>query len=733
MSLLHMQTEDLLKSLNKEQREAVKHTEGPLLIMAGAGSGKTRVLTHRVAYLLSEKEVSPRSILAITFTNKAAREMKDRIEQLVGLESSNIWVSTFHSLCVRILRQDIDRIGYDRQFTILDASDQLTVIKQVLRDLNIDTKRFEPRAMMGKINTAKNELITPKDFRKQAKTFYDEQIADVYEAYQTLLRKNNSLDFADLIMQTVHLFNRVPDVLTYYQRRFQYIHVDEYQDTNHAQYVFINQLASRYQNICVVGDSDQSIYRWRGADIGNILSFEKDYPNARTILLEQNYRSTKMILEAANYVIQKNTNRKPKKLWTDNETGKKLHYFQGETEQDEARFVTRHIQKFLDNKTYQPEDIAILYRTNAQSRVIEDTLMKANIDYQVVGGTKFYERKEIKDIIAYLRLIVNPHDDISFERVVNVPKRGIGQATMDKLRVYAETHDLSLFDVLKEVDFTGVTPRAANALVRFETLIESFMNQQQFLTVTDMLEVVLEKTGYEDMLMKDRSLEAQSRLENLEEFKTVTQNFEATNEDDQSLISFLTDLSLVTDIDEVDETEPEQTNKITLMTLHAAKGLEFPIIFLIGMEENVFPHSRSMDDEEEMEEERRLAYVGMTRAQRELYLTHANMRTIYGRTMMNPMSRFISEIPEHLIDGLERVEERMSGSMTMQRRHSKQITTGAEQESWAQGDKVRHKKWGIGTVITVHGEGEAMELDIAFPAPTGIKRLLAKFAPIIKV
>jgi len=642
-------------------------------------------------------------------------------------------VSTFHSLCVRILRQDIDRIGYDRQFTILDASDQLTVIKQVLRDLNIDTKRFEPRAMMGKINTAKNELITPKDFRKQAKTFYDEQIADVYEAYQTLLRKNNSLDFADLIMQTVHLFNRVPDVLTYYQRRFQYIHVDEYQDTNHAQYVFINQLASRYQNICVVGDSDQSIYRWRGADIGNILSFEKDYPNARTILLEQNYRSTKMILEAANYVIQKNTNRKPKKLWTDNETGKKLHYFQGETEQDEARFVTRHIQKFLDNKTYQPEDIAILYRTNAQSRVIEDTLMKANIDYQVVGGTKFYERKEIKDIIAYLRLIVNPHDDISFERVVNVPKRGIGQATMDKLRVYAETHDLSLFDVLKEVDFTGVTPRAANALVRFETLIESFMNQQQFLTVTDMLEVVLEKTGYEDMLMKDRSLEAQSRLENLEEFKTVTQNFEATNEDDQSLISFLTDLSLVTDIDEVDETEPEQTNKITLMTLHAAKGLEFPIIFLIGMEENVFPHSRSMDDEEEMEEERRLAYVGMTRAQRELYLTHANMRTIYGRTMMNPMSRFISEIPEHLIDGLERVEERMSGSMTMQRRHSKQITTGAEQESWAQGDKVRHKKWGIGTVITVHGEGEAMELDIAFPAPTGIKRLLAKFAPIIKV
>jgi len=728
-----MQTEDLLKSLNKEQREAVKHTEGPLLIMAGAGSGKTRVLTHRVAYLLSEKEVSPRSILAITFTNKAAREMKDRIEQLVGLESSNIWVSTFHSLCVRILRQDIDRIGYDRQFTILDASDQLTVIKQVLRDLNIDTKRFEPRAMMGKINTAKNELITPKDFRKQAKTFYDEQIADVYEAYQTLLRKNNSLDFADLIMQTVHLFNRVPDVLTYYQRRFQYIHVDEYQDTNHAQYVFINQLASRYQNICVVGDSDQSIYRWRGADIGNILSFEKDYPNARTILLEQNYRSTKMILEAANYVIQKNTNRKPKKLWTDNETGKKLHYFQGETEQDEARFVTRHIQKFLDNKTYQPEDIAILYRTNAQSRVIEDTLMKANIDYQVVGGTKFYERKEIKDIIAYLRLIVNPHDDISFERVVNVPKRGIGQATMDKLRVYAETHDLSLFDVLKEVDFTGVTPRAANALVRFETLIESFMNQQQFLTVTDMLEVVLEKTGYEDMLMKDRSLEAQSRLENLEEFKTVTQNFEATNEDDQSLISFLTDLSLVTDIDEVDETEPEQTNKITLMTLHAAKGLEFPVIFLIGMEENVFPHSRSMDDEEEMEEERRLAYVGMTRAQRELYLTHANMRTIYGRTMMNPMSRFISEIPEHLIDGLERVEERMSGSMTMQRRHSKQITTGAEQESWAQGDKVRHKKWGIGTVITVHGEGEAMELDIAFPAPTGIKRLLAKFAPIIKV
>src|SRR5690625_4907122 len=437
-------TDDLLIGLNKEQQEAVKHTDGALLIMAGAGSGKTRVLTHRIAYLLSEKDVSPRNVLAITFTNKAAREMRDRVHQLVGQGGEQIWVSTFHSMCVRVLRRDIDRIGYSRNFTILDSSDQLTVVKQVLRNLKIDPKQFDPRAMLGKISSAKNELITYEAYQKQVGNFYERQIGEIYEAYQKLLVKNQSLDFDDLIMQTIHLFKRVPEVLEYYQRRFQYIHVDEYQDTNHAQYQLVKQLASRFQNLCVVGDSDQSIYRWRGADIENILSFEKDYPAAKVVFLEQNYRSTKSILAAANKVIERNPGRKPKNLWTENEDGEKLHYFQGGTEREEALFVVEKIQDLLHDK-YSPHDIAILYRTNAQSRAIEDTLMKSTISYQMVGGTKFYERKEIKDMVAYLRLITNPDDDLSFERIVNEPKRGIGKTSIDRLRTYAADHDISFY------------------------------------------------------------------------------------------------------------------------------------------------------------------------------------------------------------------------------------------------------------------------------------------------
>src|SRR5690625_1308304 len=530
--------------------------------MAGAGSGKTRVLTHRIAYLIDEKQASPRNILAITFTNKAAREMKERVQQLIGEASESMWVSTFHSMCVRILRRDIDRIGYSRNFTIIDSSDQQSVMKQILKNLNIDPKQYDPRAMIAQISHAKNELITPEQALNKANNYYERQVAEIYEAYQKTLRKNQALDFDDLIMQTIHLFRRVPEVLHYYQRRFQYIHVDEYQDTNHAQYVLIKQLANRYQNICVVGDSDQSIYRWRGADIENILSFEKDYPAARTVFLEQNYRSTKIILDAANHIIEQNTSRKPKNLWTENKAGKKLHYFQGGTEQEEALLITDKIQQLMRDEGYKPEDIAILYRTNAQSRAIEDTLVKSNISYQMVGGTKFYERKEIKDMIAYLRLITNPNDDISFERIVNEPKRGIGRTTIDRLRAYATEHDISFSEAVKEVDFTGVTPRAANALAEFDQLIESLAKQQQFLTATDMVEAVLERTGYEEMLINERSIEAQSRLENLEEFKTVTQNFEGTSEDDKTLIAFLTDLALIADIDEVDETDPDHENKI---------------------------------------------------------------------------------------------------------------------------------------------------------------------------
>ncbi|MDM8100637.1 MULTISPECIES: DNA helicase PcrA [Oceanobacillus] len=742
--------EAMINTLNPEQQRAVRYTEGPLLIMAGAGSGKTRVLTHRIAYLMGEKEVAPRNILAITFTNKAAREMKERVAKLVGPQGEYMWVSTFHSMCVRILRRDIDRIGYSSNFSILDSADQLSVVKQVLKNLNIDPKKFDPRAMLGQISTAKNELITEDEFAKNAGNFYDRQVAQIYEGYQKMLRKNQSLDFDDLIMQTIHLFDRVPEVLEYYQRRFQYIHVDEYQDTNHAQYFLVKQLAKRYQNLCVVGDSDQSIYRWRGADITNILSFEKDYPSAKTVMLEQNYRSTKSILLAANKVIGNNSGRKPKNLWTDKDDGKKISYYKGATEQEEALYIADTIQQLTRSGKYQPSDIAILYRTNAQSRAIEDTFVKSAISYQMVGGTRFYDRKEIKDMIAYLRLITNPDDDISFQRVVNEPKRGIGKTSIERLQAYAAEHDISLFEAVKEVDFTGVSKKAANALAGFGSLISSLTQQQEFLTATDMVEAVLERTGYEEMLNNERSIEAQSRLENLEEFKTVTQEFEKASEEDKTLIAFLTDLALIADIDRVDEEDPDHSQKITLMTLHAAKGLEFPVVFLIGMEENVFPHSRSMFDEEEMEEERRLAYVGITRAEEELYLTHAQMRTLYGRTNMNPISRFINEIPVELMDGMETTKKSPfggAGSMRKsfgssqkqeappKRRAEKMQapkSSGAESKSWSVGDKAAHKKWGTGTVVRVQGEGEKLELDVAFPAPVGIKRLLAKFAPITK-
>ena len=735
--------DEMINRLNKEQQEAVRHTEGPLLIMAGAGSGKTRVLTHRIAYLMDEKEVSPRNILAITFTNKAAREMKDRVSRLVGAQGEQMWVSTFHSMCVRILRRDIDRIGYSSSFTILDSSDQLSVIKQVLKNLNMDPKKFDPRAMLGQISTAKNELITDEEFSKHAGNFYDRQVAQVYEGYQKMLRKNQSLDFDDLIMQTIHLFQRIPEVLEYYQRRFQYIHVDEYQDTNHAQYYLVKQLASRYQNLCVVGDSDQSIYRWRGADIKNILSFENDYPSAKTVFLEQNYRSTKSILAAANKVIGNNAGRKPKNLWTENDEGQKISYFQGATEQEEALYITDKIQELTRNKEYLPSEVAVLYRTNAQSRAIEDTLLKSGISYQMVGGMRFYDRKEIKDMVAYLRLITNPDDDLSFERVVNEPKRGIGKTSVERLRAYAAEHGISFYEAVKEVDFTGVSGKAANALAAFGNLIKTLNQQQDFLTATDMVQAVLERTGYEEMLLNEKSIEAQSRLENLEEFMTVTKDFEETSED-KTLISFLTDLALIADIDRVDEEDPDNEEKITLMTLHAAKGLEFPVVFLIGMEENVFPHSRSLMDEEEMQEERRLAYVGITRAEKELYLTHAKMRTLYGRTNMNPISRFINEIPRELIEGMEETRNTMFGSIfskpkdvqspapVKRKAERMQTTTGAEDKDWFPGDKANHKKWGIGTVVKVQGDGDKMELDVAFPAPVGIKRLLAKFAPITK-
>ncbi|MEJ9151516.1 DNA helicase PcrA [Bacillus smithii] len=731
-------TEKLLSGLNKEQQEAVKTTEGPLLIMAGAGSGKTRVLTHRIAYLMVEKAVNPYNILAITFTNKAAREMKERVGQLMGGAAEEVWISTFHSMCVRILRRDIDRIGFNRNFTILDTTDQQSVIKGILKDKNLDPKKFDPRAILGTISSLKNELIDPESYSKQVGSYYERIVSEVYEEYQKRLRKNQSLDFDDLIMTTIHLFQRVPDVLEYYQRKFQYIHVDEYQDTNRAQYLLVKLLASRFQNLCVVGDSDQSIYRWRGADISNILSFEKDYPNARVILLEQNYRSTKRILQAANEVIKNNYNRKPKKLWTENPEGKKIVYFRAENEQAEAQFVAGKIKELVESGKRQLSDFAILYRTNAQSRVVEEVLMKSNIDYTIVGGIKFYDRKEIKDILAYLRLIANPDDDISLLRVINVPKRGIGSTSMDKIARYAQENDLSLFQALEEADFIGLSPKITKAVLEFRDLIKGYTQMQEYLSVTELVEEVLDKSGYRDMLKAEKTLDAQSRLENIDEFLSVTKGFEE-NSEDKSLIAFLTDLALVADIDRLDEEDNNQQS-VVLMTLHSAKGLEFPVVFLIGMEEGVFPHSRSLMDEEEMEEERRLAYVGITRAEEELYLTNAQMRTLYGRTNLNPVSRFIQEIPEDLLDEVvvekkpfTRFQSNLSTSSQKASIRPMAVSTGGEEIPWKVGDKAEHKKWGIGTVVSVKGEKENMELDIAFPSPTGVKRLLAKFAPIQKV
>ncbi|MFJ5623211.1 DNA helicase PcrA [Peribacillus loiseleuriae] len=736
--------EKLVKGLNEQQQKAVKATDGPLLIMAGAGSGKTRVLTHRIAYLMVEKEVAPWNILAITFTNKAAREMKERIRGILGGASEEIWISTFHSMCVRILRRDIDRIGYNRNFSILDTTDQQSVIKQILKDKNLDPKKYDYRALLGTISSAKNELVTPEEYQKTAGDFYTNVAADVYTEYQKRLRKNQACDFDDLIMLTITLFQRVPEVLEYYQRKFQYIHVDEYQDTNRAQYMLVKLLASRFRNLCVVGDSDQSIYRWRGADIANILSFEKDYPNATMIFLEQNYRSTKKILEAANKVIDNNRNRKPKNLWTENMDGNKIRYFRADSEQGEAQFVAGKINEMIRDSSRKLSDIAILYRTNAQSRVMEEVLLKSNLQYTIVGGIKFYDRKEIKDILAYLRLIANPDDDISLRRVINVPKRGIGATSLDKVADYAAMTDGSMYQALQDIDMIGLSPKITKAAREFRDLIHAYTNQQEYLSVTELVEEVIEKTGYREMLQAEKSIESQSRLENIDEFLSVTKSFEQSN-DDKSLVGFLTDLALVADIDQLDDTEEAQES-VTLMTLHSAKGLEFPVVFLLGLEEGVFPHSRSLMDEEEMEEERRLAYVGITRAESELYITNAQMRTLFGRTNMNPVSRFIAEIPEELIEDMKPKPKKSalhsskpihSGGSRRTPSFGKVVAqpnaTGGDEIGWQVGDKAAHKKWGTGTVVSVKGEGEGKELDIAFPSPTGIKRLLAKFAPIEKV
>ncbi|HBL1695520.1 TPA: DNA helicase PcrA [Enterococcus faecium] len=738
---------ELLNGMNPRQKEAVLHTDGPLLLMAGAGSGKTRVLTHRIAYLIEEKEVNPWNILAITFTNKAAKEMKERVNAILASGGEDVWVSTFHSMCVRILRRDVDFIGYNRNFTIIDSSEQLTLMKRILKELNIDPKKYDPRSILGTISQAKNSLQTPQDFAKMQGSYYEEIAAKCYAAYQKELQYNQCMDFDDLIMNTIRLFEEHPDSLTYYQNKFHYIHVDEYQDTNHAQYTLVNLLAGRFRNLCVVGDADQSIYGWRGADMQNILDFEKDYPDAAVILLEQNYRSTKNILSAANQVIENNSNRKPKNLWTENKEGNKITYYRADNERDETRFIVDRMQEGIRSNHRNYGDFAILYRTNAQSRVMEETLLKANIPYKMVGGHKFYDRKEIKDILAYLNVLANPQDSISFERIVNSPKRGIGPGSIEKLRSFASLHEWPLLEAAQNVDLANIGGKAGQQLGAFGEMIQEVTQMIPYLTVTELTKEVLDRSGYLEDLKIQNTLEAQARIENLEEFLTVTQEFdkqfEQQNEEDadapeEKLTVFLNDLALVSDIDNLEE----DASQVTLMTLHAAKGLEFPVVFLIGLEEGVFPLSRALMEESELEEERRLAYVGITRAEEALYLTNAFSRTLYGRTQYNRPSRFVEEIDQELleIEGMRPTPKKTPVFAKKTAYSYKQpetavvpskSATGGENNSWKPGDKVKHKKWGLGTVVRVSGTSKDLELDVAFPSQ-GVKRLLAAFAPIEK-
>jgi len=711
---------DILSSLNEQQREAVSTVSGPVLVVAGAGSGKTRAITHRIAYLIEKCMVDPWNILAITFTNKAANEMKERLGDLLGHPISGMWVSTFHSACVRILRRETEHLPYGRNFVIYDSADQISLLKSCIKEFGLDDKKFNPRAVAAKISNAKNELLTPDKYRQRADEFYEEQVAGVYESYQEKLFKFNAMDFDDLIMQTVLLFSRKPQVLADYQHRFKYILVDEYQDTNHAQYILVKLLAQAHENICVVGDPDQSIYGWRGADIQNILDFETDYPTAKVIRLEQNYRSTKSILGAANEVIKNNLGRKQKNLWTDNDEGDFIIKFRAEDEQAEARFVAEKIFA-LHQKGYKLSDCAILYRVHAQSRAIEDWLLKGNIPYEIIGGHRFYDRKEIKDTLAYLRVLVNPADNISLSRIINEPRRGIGQATWERLVAAAEGLDISVAQLLlSEEEIPGLSVRAYNNIKGFGDLLKKLMEKKQLLPVTELVEAILMDSGYWDMLEQDKTPEGQERQENLREFTTVTREYDH-NSEEKDLEGFLAEISLQSDIDNY-----EGEDKVALMTLHTAKGLEFPVVFLVGMEEGIFPSFRSFQDPEQLEEERRICYVGMTRAQQQLYLTHAWRRHMYGSSQHNSHSRFLEEVPDQFF-GLEEKSERVPA------KKNEPLEIGTkETQMFNLGDKVYHAKFGQGAIVKTEGTGKDTKVSVAFPG-NGIKELILAYAPLKKI
>ena len=777
--------QDLIEGLNDKQKEAVLATEGPCLVIAGAGSGKTKVLTHKIAYLMTEKNVKPWNILAITFTNKAANEMKERVEKLVGEASKDMWIGTFHSICVRILRKYIDRLGFDHSFLIFDTSDQRTLIKECMKTLKIDDKMFTDRSVLAEISNGKNEMLEPKAYQtKYAGDYRKEVIGRIYELYQQRLKENNAIDFDDIINYTIKILTENEDALDYYTNKFHYVLVDEYQDTNKAQFTLVTILASKYGNITVVGDNDQGIYSFRGADITNILNFEKDFPGTQIIKLEQNYRCTGNILKAANAVIKHNENKYEKKLWTENDEGALPTIHKSDDEYDEGRYIVEEINHLRREEYFKYSDFTILYRMNSQSRAIEEILRREGIPYKIVGGLKFYERKEIKDIISYLRLIYNFSDNISLKRVINEPKRGIGKTSIDNIQEISEQTGLSMFDIIKHADEYGLNRVKANAAEFIQT-IEELRGKLDELSISELIKETLNKTGYVKALELENTTEAETRIQNLEEFLTVAIEFEE-EEAENTLGDFLEGITLSSDIDGMEESE----DSVTLMTLHSAKGLEFPVVFLVGMEEGIFPGNKSIGEPKELEEERRLFYVGITRAKQYLYLTCAKKRTIFGSTSYNAISRFVNEIPQDLLDGFDELDNSntnefedsgykweygtsskvktykidngygislgngfgvaaksygnygtqnndtnysynngfgKSAESFLNSLNNKRSNEGADISKYKEGQRIYHKKFGEGTINKIEEEGEDYKLDISFDK-VGHKRLMAKFA-----
>lgn len=721
---------DYLSGLNPRQREAVCHFEGPLLILAGAGSGKTRVLIHRIAHLISGHGVAPRSILAVTFTNKAAKEMQERVARLLGVKGVDVFVSTFHSLCVRILRQEHRYISRTSSFTIFDATDQIAAVRQCIRELEMDDRSLSPSAVLGTISNAKNRLLDAAEFTKRASDFWEKQVARVFTKYQEKLAANNAFDFDDLILECVRLFQSEADVLEKYRERFLFIMVDEYQDTNHPQYLLVRLLADRYRNICVVGDDDQSIYRWRGADIRNILEFERDYPDARVIKLEQNYRSTRSILECANAVVSRNVSRKPKRLWTDRDLGSAIWWYRAADEKDEARYVISTIEELIISERRNYRDFAILYRTNAQSRTFEEELLNRGIPYQIVGGLRFYQRKEIKDVLAYLRVIDNPHDSISLARIINTPRRGIGAVTLERLTEYARMRGVSIYAAIGDREALSLLgSRAQAALNSFCELLDDLRSAAAGIGPSEIVKNVLEKTGYMRELMEETdSVEAEAKIQNLHELVSVTRSFEKSHES-ATLSDFLQEIALLSDID----TYQDDKSGVALMTLHSAKGLEFPVVFMVGMDEGVFPYARSIYEAGEIEEERRLCYVGITRAMDRLFMVSADCRMLYGSTGVNPPSRFIEELPEEFVHKVAAVSD-MAGSVSeseMRVPESREMDESVAGSDAAihPGAKVRHETFGIGTVVAVSESAGDQVFTVAFPGK-GVKKLIQSYASL---